>query len=198
MKSTAVSPRAGLTTAVVVHAAGVEADINGVDGLTLAGVAARLGVRAPSLFSHVGGLEDLRARVAHRAVEDLGVALRDAAVGRSGEDGLRAVAEAYRSWAVAHPGRYAATQRSPDPSDQTYAAAARAVADVVAAVLRGLGLTGDDAIHATRVLRSALHGFVSLEIIGGFELALDRDETFRRLVDVMVAGLPTIQQQAVR
>jgi AcrR family transcriptional regulator len=184
-----VSPRAGLTSAVVVAAAGQEADARGVNGLTLAAVAARLGVRPPSLFSHVEGLDDLRDRVAVRAVEDLGAALRDAAVGRSGEDGVRALADAYRSWALDHPGRYAATQRAPDPSDEAYVAAAQSAVDVVVAVLSGLGLAGDDAVHATRVLRSALHGFVSLEINDGFKLALDRDESFRRLVDVVITGL---------
>ena len=35
------------------------------------------------------------------------------------------------------------------------------------AVLRGYGLEGDDAIHAVRIIRAALHGFVTLETGGG-------------------------------
>lgn len=46
------------------------------------------------------------------------------------------------------------------------AAAAHAV-EAVFAALRGYGLDGDEAVDATRVARSSLHGFVSLEIDGG-------------------------------
>ena len=52
-------------------------------------------------------------------------------------------------------------------------------------VLAGYGLTGDDAIDATRAMRSALHGFVMLEHSGGFRLPRDLDRTF----DQMVAAL---------
>jgi len=40
-----------------------------------------------------------------------------------------------------------------------------------------------------RVVRSALHGFVALELNGGFGMSLDLDESFDRLVDVLARGL---------
>jgi len=60
---------------------------------------------------------------------------------------------------------------------------------VLCAVLAGYGLEGDDALHATRGLRGLLHGFVSLETGGGFGVPLDLDESFRRLLQVFMAGL---------
>ena len=57
------------------------------------------------------------------------------------------------------------------------------------AVLRGYELDGDDAIHAARIIRSALHGFVALQSAGGFGIPLDLDETFARLVAVLDVGL---------
>jgi hypothetical protein len=60
---------------------------------------------------------------------------------------------------------------------------------VILAILRGYGLEGDDAIHATRIVRAALHGFVLLEANEGFRIALDLDETFARLVAVLDQGL---------
>ena len=59
---------------------------------------------------------------------------------------------------------------------------------VVADVLSGFDLAGDDAIDAIRALRSALHGFVSLEAEGGFGLPLDVDRSFDRLVQGMVSA----------
>ncbi|HUE25822.1 MAG TPA: TetR-like C-terminal domain-containing protein [Solirubrobacteraceae bacterium] len=183
-------PRAGLDTAAVVDAAATIADAEGLEALTLAGLAAALGVRAPSLYAHVDGLEDLRRRLGARGARGLADALGRAAAGRSGTEALEAVADAYRAYARAHPGSYAAAQRARElsGSDEAIAAATAAV-DVVLAVLRGYGLEGDDAVHATREIRAALHGFVLLEAVDGFAIDLSIDESFRRLVATLDAGL---------
>jgi hypothetical protein len=60
---------------------------------------------------------------------------------------------------------------------------------VVVAVLDSFGLSGDDALHAVRGLRSIVHGFATLEVMGGFGLPLDCDESFRRLVSMFIRGL---------
>jgi AcrR family transcriptional regulator len=182
-------PRAGLTTASVVAAAAAIADAEGLEGLTLARLAAAAGVRTPSLYNHVSGLDDVRRRVALTALRELADALRDAAVGRAGDDALAAMADAYRSYARRHPGRYAATQRAPAAGDEAMVAAAAGAVDVVLATLRGYGLRGDDAIHAARAVRSALHGFVALEVGGGFGIPVDLDESFARMVAALASGL---------
>ena len=182
-------PRAGLSRAAVVGAGAELADEAGLDRLTLAGVAARVGVRLPSLYKHVGGLDDLHRGVAVLALLELRERLATAAVGRSAGEALRALAAAYREYAREHPGRYAATLRAPAPDDDEHGRAAAAVVDVVFAVLRGYGLEGDGLVHATRILRSSLHGFVALEAGGGFGLPDSVDETFARLVEGLDAAL---------
>ena len=178
-------PRAGLDAEAVVTAAAAVADADGLPAVTLARLAGDLGVRPPSLYAHVGGLPDLRRRLAARGARELGAALRAAATGRARGDALEAVAGAYRAYALAHPGTYAAAQRASDLE----AGAADDALEVVVAVLRGYGLEGDDAIHGARIVRAALHGFVALETGEGFGIPLDLDETFARLVDVLDKGL---------
>ncbi len=175
-------PRAGLSEERVVEEAARLADEVGFDALTLAGVAARFGVRLPSLYKHVDGLDALRRLVALLAIRELHEELGRSAVGRSGSDALRALADAYRSYAQRHPGRYAATLRAPGPGDDAVRAASEAILETVFAVLRGYGLSGADLVDATRVLRSALHGFVSLESAGGFGMPQDVDRSFDRVV----------------
>lgn len=182
-------PRAGLDRETVVAAAAGLADAEGLEAVTLARLAGALGVRPPSLYVHIDGLADLRARLASRAGRELTAALQSAAAGRAGTDALVAVADAYRRYAHEHPGSYAALQRAPNPGDAEAMQAAAEVVEVVLAVLRGYGLAGEDAIHATRALRSALHGFVSLEAEGGFGLPVSLEESFRRLVELIDRGL---------
>jgi AcrR family transcriptional regulator len=185
-------PRAGLTPASVITEAASLADEVGYDRLTLAALAARLGVAVPSLYKHVDGLDAVRRGVAVLAVRELGAALDAGLAGAEGGDPgarLRALAHAYRAFARAHPGRYAATVRAAAPDDREHAAASDAVLRTVIAVLAERGLRGDDAIDATRALRAALHGFVSLEAAGGFGLPRDVPRSFDRMADWLDRGL---------
>lgn len=180
-------PRVGLDSAAVVSAAAELADAEGLEAVTLARLAGRLGVRAPSLYVHVDGVEDLRRRLAERGAHELRAVVQDAASGRARREALSAVAVAFRAYAREHPGTYTALQREA-ASDE-----ASRLVDVVLAVLRGYELAGDDAVHAARIVRAALHGFVELEVAGGFRIPLELDETFERLVTVLDAGLSAMR-----
>lgn len=181
--------RKGLDAEQVVAAAAEIVDVAGLDGVTLAAVAARLGVRPPSLYNHVAGRDELLRGLALRSTRELTAALRNAAVGRAGTDALAATAHAYRDYARAHPGRYAATVRAPEPGDTEHAEVAGDALDVVTTALRAWALDEEEAIHAVRTIRSALHGFVALECGGGFGIPLDLDTSFERLVATLAAGL---------
>ena len=181
--------KVGLDRAAVVQAAADLADAEGLDAVTLAHLAAHLGIRPPSLYNHIDGQEGLRHELALFGVRELGRRLGRAVMGKSGDAALLAIADAYRTFAHEHPGLYAATQRAPDPDDPALVAAASEVLDAVLAVMDSYGLEGDDALHATRGLRSVVHGFVSLEAEGGFGLPLGLDESFRRLMATFIAGL---------
>jgi AcrR family transcriptional regulator len=180
--------RRGLDREQVLAAAVRLAD-DGLDRMSFARLADELGVRAPSLYNHVDGRTELVRLISLRGLVELGDAIATAAAGLSGADALRATAHAYRAYALEHPGSYEATLTlGGDPDEQLRSAAAR-VLDLLAAILRGWRLQGDEAIDAIRAVRSALHGFVALERGGGFAMARDTDASFARLLDVLVAGL---------
>jgi AcrR family transcriptional regulator len=178
-------PRVGLTTESVVLAAAGLADRDGLDALTLAALAAALGVKTPSLYAHVGGLDDLRLRLAALAAAQLGEALAPAATGLSRADALEEIGRVYRRWASEHPGLYAALQPAGPPREP----AAEQVLALVLAVLRGYGLEGDEAIHAARTVRAAMHGFVTLEAQGGFGIPVDLGDSFAWMLAALDRGL---------
>ena len=184
--------RAGLSEDRVVVEAERIADEVGLSRLTLAALAESLGVRQPSLYKHIDGMDALQRSIAVRAKTELGEVLGRAAVGKAGDDAIRALSTAYRRWALEHPGRYSATVRAPEPGDTDDEAASASVVGVVFDVLAGYDLHGIDAIDATRALRSTLHGFIALESSGGFGLPVDVDRSFERLVDGLVVALKTL------
>lgn len=191
-------PRAGLSREAVVRIALDLVDAGGPTGfadLTLAKVAAEAGVATPSLYKHVGSLAALRREVAVLTVQDLTARLVDSTVGRSGPDALRALAHAMRDYAHARPGRYAAVQVAPDPDDPEaapLAAAAARTVEVIAAALRGFDLPDDRSVDAVRAVRAGVHGFVTLELGGGFRMPQDRDRSFDVLVGMLVAGVAAL------
>lgn len=164
------------------------ADSVGLQQLTLATIAQRLGVTVPSLYRHVGGLDALKRDLAVLGLRELTVTLSAAAVGRAGTDALHALADAYREYATKHPGRSVAAVRAPDPDDAEHLAAAESAYAVLMAVLGGYGISETDAVDAVRSLRAAMHGFVTLEMAGGFGLPVSVDLTYRRLIDALDAA----------
>jgi AcrR family transcriptional regulator len=149
-------PRAGLTTDRVVAEAAQLADEVGPGQLTLAALAARLGVRQPSLYKHVASLDSLRQLIAKRGKAEVSDVLGRAAIGLARDDALVAMAHAWRAWALDHPGLYQIAERAPAPGDADHQAVADRTVAVIAAVMAGYGLHGDDAIDAIRAFRSAL------------------------------------------
>jgi AcrR family transcriptional regulator len=181
-------PRAGLSRDGVVDIAIAVVDDAGPPGLTLAAVAARAGVATPSLYKHVGGLAELQSLVGARVIVELTERLSDATLGRAGDDALRALMRSYRTYVVEHPNRYAAMPVQP-LQDPVLERPAQRLLHVVQAVLRGFDLEGSAAIHATRCIRAAAHGFGVLEAAGGFGLPEDLDASHELLTDMVATRL---------
>jgi AcrR family transcriptional regulator len=178
-------PRAGLTTSRVVEAAEDVADELGLENLTLAAVAPRLGVRMPSLYKHVAGIDELQRLMSVHAKNETADVLARATAGKSGPQALLAMLDTWRTWAKAHPGRYATTVRAPDKDEVEDTEASNAVLNIIYAALASYRLQGDDAVNAVRLLRAHFHGFISLERAEGFKFPNDIDHSFDLLVGAL-------------
>ena len=112
-----------------------------------------------------------------------------AVLGLSGDAAIAALMRRLRAYGAEHPARYLAVP--PDPMhDPALVEPGTRLIEVFLAVVRGYGLHGAAAIHATRCLRVIVHGFVSIESSGGFGLAEDPAETYEQLIQMYLASLP--------
>lgn len=187
-----MSPRAGLDTEAVVQAAAELVDREGAAALTMSRLAEQLGIRTPSLYNHVDGLPGLHRALALRGLQALNEQLTRAVIGKMGPLAVMSLADALRGFIKEHPGLYAATVESVyllSVPDQELQAESHRILDIILAVMASYTLTGEDALHAVRGLRSVVHGFTTLEISGGFGMPLDIDESFRRLVQMLIDSL---------
>ncbi|MGW2861392.1 TetR/AcrR family transcriptional regulator [Streptomyces sp. SDr-06] len=181
--------RAGLTVERLTVAAAELADEAGFEGITLSALARRFGVKDASLYSHVKNLRELRQRVALYTAGEFIDSIAAAVAGRAGKDALVAFADAYRAYALAHPGRYAATQFRVDPELLVGSTVMARTADTTYGMLRAYGLTEPDLTDAVRLLRSTFHGYVSLEAEGGFGHPREVRRSWERGVEALHIAL---------
>ena len=166
----------------------------GLDKLTLSAVADHLGVRTPSLYNHIEGLDGLRRELSLLGMYELDRRLQRAALGKSGNDALDAMLHAYRAFAKERPGVYAATLHVPAPNDLQVQSASQAIIETVLTVLEPYKLNHDDAIHVVRGFRAIGHGFATLEAVGAFGIALEADDSYQRSISTFLQGLESLSK----
>ena len=180
----------GLTVEQVVEAAAEIADRDGLDALSLAKVASALGVKSPSLYTHVRGLAGLRRQLALHGSGLLAVELAASVDGLDGVDALRTIAEQLRSFAHRHPGLNNSFLPAPTPDeDPEVAAALLEPVTVIASVLNGMDVDPTTVIPLIRALRAAVHGFVDLELKGGFGLPDNIDASFTTTINLVIEAI---------
>ena len=181
--------RPGLTKEKLVDAAIDIINQEGLDNLTIAALSAKFSVKPPSLYNHIDSHEALQQAITLRGIKSITLVIQKAAMGRAGYDALKAVAIAYREFAKSQPGLYEMTVRSHEGQDPELAAAQREAVDAFTRILKGYHLDEEKALHAVRCIRSSLHGFVALEIQGGFGLPLSIEESFDYHLRILDCGL---------
>jgi AcrR family transcriptional regulator len=184
-----MATRRRLNPSIVVENAVELANATSFEAVTLAALAERLGVRIPSLYNHVSGLPGLHYQMSLWAMRSSSDLIRRAGVGKAGANAVLSMAHAYRAFAHSNPGIYRLILRAPAPDEPELTVAAQELLDLLLAALAPYKLSEEAMLHTVRGLRSLMHGFVDLEISGGFALALDRDESFERLVRGFIAGI---------
>ncbi|MFP7298833.1 TetR/AcrR family transcriptional regulator [Neobacillus niacini] len=182
-------PKVGLELTEILKAAAELADQYGMQEVTLANLAKKLGIRPPSLYNHFDGLGGLRKEMAIYGHEQLYEVLAQSAIGVSGDEAVLSISHAYVDFTRKHPGIYEATLMAPDMEDDDVQRAGYRIVDLTVRVLQAYRLEGDTAIHAVRGFRSILHGFSSLEQRGGFKMAVNLNESLEIIIKAFIHGI---------
>ena len=187
-----MSRRMKLDVPIILQMATELVDEHGLDQLSIGLLAEKLEVRPPSLYNHLDGLSGLKQKLAIQGVRKLHEHMLQAAVGRSGDDAIREISKAYIQFVRLHPGLYDASTRFPDADDKELQQAQEAVVQLVVQVLQAYNLKDAMAIHMVRGLRSILHGFTSIEQMGGFGMPLDINKSFSILINTFIEGIHAV------
>lgn len=166
------------TSIAEIVAAGREIlEIAGPAGLTMQAVAARVGVRAPSLYKRIRDRDALHTAVAVATIDALTARLEE-----EGDD-LAGLAHVYRGFAKENPEGFRLMFTIAAPQD----ALARSAAPVIRASSALVG--DDDALDAARLFTAWATGFLQMELAGAFRLGGDVDRAFEYGLTRLLAGM---------
>lgn len=160
---TPLTPRA----AEIVSAARALLEEDGREALTMRELAARIGIRAPSLYKHFRDKEGVEAALIERGLAESGAAMRAAL---EDEDPVAAVLGAYRGYARANPHLYRLATSGPLPRKRLAAGLEDWAGEPFYLA------TGEP--YLAQALFSFAHGVVIMEIDGRFPAGSDLDRTW--------------------
>ena len=144
----------------------------GPEAVTVARIAAALGIKAPSLYKHFDGKRAIELALAEQGLTELAEAMEAA-----GEE-LAGLAAAYRAFARADPALYRLMTDVP-PARELVALEGRVTAPLVRAV-RDRDLA--------RAVWGFLHGMAALELSGRFPPWADADAAWQKAVAAFTRG----------
>ncbi len=179
----------GLDRQTLLVAAAELADASGLDSLTLAALAQKLNVRSPSLYNHVKGLPDLRAALTIYCIHLLVDTTRDAVIGKSGDEAILSLCEAYLRFARTRPGLYEAFYKVNTQQHEELDEAKQELLELYLRIMEPYRLSEEDTLHAIRGLRSLLHGFATLDQHGGFQMNLPLEASIQYVLRAFLRGM---------
>ncbi|MDR0270748.1 WHG domain-containing protein [Paenibacillus sp.] len=179
----------GLDRHTLLVAAAELADESGLDSLTLAALAQKLNVRSPSLYNHVKGLPDLRGALTVYCLHLLVETTRDAVIGKSGDEAILSLCEAYLRFARSRPGLYEAFYKVNMQQHEELDTAKQELLELFLRIMKPYQLGEEETLHSIRGLRSLLHGFAMLEQHSGFQMDLALDESVQYVLRIFLNGM---------
>ena len=185
--------RARLTRPAVVAAARARLDVDGIEELSLRGVARDLGVTAPALYAYVRDKQDLLAALATQHFEDL-VARFDAVSATDPLDRIRGLNRAYVAHALASPALFRLMFRYPPvavagadafpPAARAFQAAAAATSAAIAAGR----LAPADPTLASMTMWAAVHGLAEVLLLGLVDDPVEVERLVESVIETVLAG----------
>lgn len=184
--------KAGLDKDIILKTAADLADAEGIANVTLKALAEKLGVKPPSLYKHINGLEELNKALMLYGWKSLEKKVTRAAVGKSKEDAIRAIFYAYRDYVKEHPGVFEAMQWYNMYQSEENLQATEEIVAVLFQVLSAYDLQEEQKVHIVRMFRVFLQGFLMVEIHGGFGNPVSITESFDFSLEILLNGIKNL------
>lgn len=185
--------RVGLDKNTILKTAANMADTNGIASVTLKALAEELGIKSPSLYKHISGLDELNKELMLYGWKALEQDIIKASIGKAKDDAIIAICWTYRNYVTLHPGLYEAMQWYNMYQSEEHLNATEGIISVIFQVLDAYNLTEEQKVHIVRMLRGFLQGFLTIESHGGYGNPQPIDDSFNFALKTILNGIRDLQ-----
>lgn len=193
-KEKVIYMRVGLDKATILVTAANIADERGCANVTLKELANELGVKSPSLYKHISGLEELNKELMLYGWKTLEGEIIRATIGKAKDDAIIAICHTYRSFLSEHKGLFEAMQWYNMYQSDEHLQATNGIVSVLFQVLDAYKVSKEQKVHIVRMLRAFLQGFLSIENNGGYGNPVVLDESFNYAITTIINGISALEE----
>lgn len=164
-----------------------------VQQVTFQHLAKALDVKSPSLYNHFKNMRDVKTALTAKLLQELNDALRRSLVGKSGAEALRVYAQVYQSFAFANQAVYELLISVPHTNEEILLEGIYETNQIILQLFDAFDLTRKEKTHRSRELRSIIHGYLSLRLLGYFtkEATVSPEESYSWMINDFIATLPS-------
>ena len=153
-----------VTKAEVIKTASDMADRNGLHNVSLKAIAENLGIRTPSLYNHIGSLDELLREIAHSGMRTMNEKMIRAAIGKTGDSALKLVAVEYLNYMIEHPGVYEIIQWASWNGTEETAIIFNDYLSLLKTLICSCGFNPDKTTEILSMVTGMLHGYTTLQL----------------------------------
>lgn len=187
--------KAGLNKEKIIEFAAKEVNQVGISNITVRSLADKLGIKAASLYSHIESFDELKTDIMNYGWKMLEQQMLQSAAGVSGYDVIRAMCNAFYSFAVENPGIFEVmlwyNKYASEDNNQT----TNKMFDVIYRIFKSVNISKENTEHIIRTLRSFLQGFSMLVNNNSFGNPVSIEKSFEMSIDILVSGIKQYEEK---
>ena len=182
--------RKGLSKELIIDTAMTLVEEEGYTNLSMRNLAKRLDVKAASLYNHIKSTDDLNSEICIKIADDFFHAQKASMAGKSPQEAILALANAYRNLAKEKQKFYEIVVMLPNSTNEALYEKRKNLFFIVMEAVSKFNLTEEQKFFWQRTLRATVHGFASLENAGYFTIpTINNDEMYNAAILNIIKGM---------
>ena len=191
----AILPKTKIDKELVIKEAAYIANKMGIENLSLKTLAAQLGVKSPSLYNHVDGLDDLKQQIMLYGWKEMEDRIIQAVIGLTGYDAIRAMCHAFHKYATENQGVFSAMLWYNQFENEQTREVTSKMFSVFFKITKSLNISQDNCSHLVRMFRGFLEGFALLENHRAFGNVQSIEDSFNLSIDILIEWMKKLEEK---
>ena len=163
-------------------------DRNGLHNVSLKAIAENLGIRTPSLYNHIGSLDELLREIAHSGMRTMNEKMIRAVIGKTGDSALKLVAVEYLNYMIEHPGVYEIIQWASWNGTEETAIIFNDYLSLLKTLICSCGFNPDKTTEILNMVTGMLHGYTTLQLRYAFSNPDKVRKELSEAIDTLLLG----------